>query len=149
MTTTPASTAPDFFEQIKATLTADGAAAVTWFENAYNNFGTVLTKIASGAEMLIEDIVSVAEGVNAHVGLANAALSAASGLVTALPVSDQAAAQKALSSVSAATNDVALLGAALKSGNAAGDPQIVQTANSAITAAQTLVQTAMQASSMI
>lgn len=135
--------------QLEAKLSADAAAAIAWLKSAYLNIGTVLGKVAAGGEVLVEDIEQLAEGVASHVGLANAVLSSAGSVVSLLPASDQAAAQKALSSVTAATNDVAALGTSIQSGSTAGDPAAVQTAVTALAAAQNVLQLAAQTSAMI
>lgn len=148
-TTTAAPASADPLSQLEAKLSADAKAAIAWLKSAYLDIGTILGKIAAGGEVLVEDIEEIAEGVASHIGLANAVLSSAGSVVSLLPASDQAAATKALASVTTATNDVAALGSSIQSGSTANDPAAVQTAVTALAAAQNVLQLAAQTSAMI
>jgi hypothetical protein len=129
--------APNVFAQIEATLSADWANAVTFFQQGETAVGAFLSKVAAGAEVVIADIEAVGQYVAAHLGLITTGISALS-TVAATVAPNNVTVAKAIADLSTSANDVAALSTALSTGSSAGDPAAVTTAVTAINAVKQL-----------
>jgi hypothetical protein len=139
------STTPtNIFQEIEAKLESEAAAAVAWFKGGNANFAALLTKVASGAEVFVEDIETVGQWFAAHLTLINSLVSGLSTVAAVLPSSEAASAQKMISDLQTAANDVAAVSTSLASGTA-GQPGAVTTAVTALNAVNQLSQLATAA----
>ena len=141
MTTT---TTTSVFQEIEAQLSAEWAGAASFLKAAEADVGAFLSKVASGAEIVITDIESIGQYVAGHLTVINSAISSLSS-VAAVVAPNNATVAKAVADLSTAATDVAALSNSLTSGTTSGDPAVVTTAVSAIGAVQQLAQLASTA----
>ena len=134
--------------QIEATLSADWQNAANFLSEAEAFFGTFLTRVAAGAEVLIADIEQAGQYVAGHLTVINTSIQAMSSLVTTVAPGNVTA-QKVIDDLNTGAQDVAALSNALTSGSAASDPAIVTSAVTAIGAVKQLAQIANNAGSML
>ena len=143
-TTTPT----NVFQQIEASLSADWQNAASFINEAEAFFGTFLTKVAQGAEIVIADIESVGQYVAGHLTVINSGI-AALGSVVSVVAPNNVTAQKVIDDLNTGAADVAALSNSLSSGSTAGDDQIVTSAVTAIGAVKQLAQLANNAGSLL
>lgn len=130
-------TTPNIFEQIAATLEADAQLAVTWFQEGEQELGAFLSKVASGAQIVIADIEAVGQYIAAHLGVITSGIASLS-TVAAAVAPNNVSVQKVLADLNTGAQDVAALSSALSSGSTAGDSTVVTTAVTAINAVKQL-----------
>lgn len=130
-------TAPNVFQQIESTLSADWQKAVSFLQQAAQFFATFLGNVAAGLPVLVADVEGVAAGVAGKLSTINASLGVASDLASKVAPNDTSV-QKLLSDIGQGAQDLADVHVALTTGITAGDPQVVTTAVSAINAASDL-----------
>jgi hypothetical protein len=140
--------APSFIQNLETSLSSEWSSAAAFLTQAEQVFGSFLTKVAAGAEVLITDIEAVGQYVAGHLTQITAGISVLSGVVTAIAPNSTAAA-KVIADLTTSANDVALLSNALTVGSAASDPTIVTQAVTAIGAVKQLAQIAGNAGSVL
>lgn len=134
---------------IEASLSADWQKAVSFFQVAEQGVATFLSKVATGAEILVEDIQAVAQYVTAHLGIINTTVSAIS-LAAQTIAPNNASVAKVISDLQTGTTDVANLAAAVTAGAApSGSSTVVQDAVTTVNAVKTLSSLASQASATL
>jgi hypothetical protein len=138
-------TTSNVFATIQATLSEDAQKAIAFLKGAETSVAAFLSKVASGATILVEDVEAVAEWVGAHISIINSTL-ATLGTVAAVVAPGNATVAKTLSDLNEAANDVAGLSTALSTGSTAGQPSAVSTAVTAINAVNQLSALASAAS---
>lgn len=131
--------APNIFQQIENTLSADWAKVTAIFQEAEAFAADFLGKVAAGAEIVIADIEKAASYVAGNLTVINAQLGAV-GALASVVAPNNATVQKVLSDVSTAVQDVADLHNALTSGSSSGDPTIVTQAVTAINSVNQIAQ---------
>lgn len=127
-----------------ATLSADWQKVVAIFQQGEQDVAKFLTAVATGAEVLIEDVEAVADYVAAHLGIITSTLSTLS-TVASVVAPGNITVQKVLTDLQTAANDTATLSTSLASGTTTGDPAVVTTAVTAINSVNTLAGIAAQA----
>jgi ABC-type transporter Mla subunit MlaD len=121
---------------------------VAFFQNAEADVAKFLGDVASGAEILIEDIEDVAAYVEAHLGIITSTITTLGTLANTV-APNNATVTKVLTDLQTAATDTATLSASLSSGSTAGDPAVVTTAVTAINSVNTLAGIAAQASTAL
>ena len=137
MSTTTTTPAPSGFS-------AEWAKIVSFFTAAEGDIGSFLTDVATGAEIVIEDIESVGEYVAAHLGIITSTIATVGTLANTV-APNNVSVQKVMADLQTGANDVAALSNSLTSGASANDPAVVTTAVTAINAVKTLSGLASQA----
>lgn len=133
---------------IEAALSADWAKFVAFIGQAEQDIATFLSKVASGAEIAIEDIETAAQYVAGHLSTITATTAALTS-AAAVIAPGNADVAKVLTDLQTGANDVAALSNSLTTGSTAGANATVTTAVTAVTAVQTLATLAAQASSAL
>jgi hypothetical protein len=144
---TPVST-PSFIQNLEATLSADWQAAASFITEAEQFFGSFLTNVAAGAEVLITDIEAIGQYVAGHLTQITAVIDVFSTAAAAIAPGN-AMAQKVIDDLNTGAQDVALLSNSLTSGSTTGDPTIVTQAVTAVGAVKQLAQLANAAGNML
>ena len=143
---TPAT--PSFIQNLEATLSAEWQGTANFITEAEQFFGSFLTKVSAGAEILIADVESIGQYVAGHLTQITAVIGVFSTAAAAIAPGN-AIAQKVIDDLNAGAQDVALLSNSLTSGSTAGDPTIVTQAVTAVGAVKQLAQLANAAGNML
>jgi hypothetical protein len=135
-TVTATNSALQSFESV---IAADFAGAVSFFQTAFQDVGAFLSKVASGAEVVITDIESMASYIGAHLGVIQASI-ASFGALAGVVAPGNATVSKVIADLNTGAADVAALSNALSNGSSASDPTVVTSTVTAIHAVQQLSQ---------
>lgn len=141
-------TQPSLLQQIETTLSNDWQNAASFLSEAEAFFGSFLTKVAAGAEIVISDIEAVGQYVAGHLSVITAGIDTFGTAVSAI-APNNAMAAKVIDDLKTGASDVAALSNSLASGSTSGDPAIVTSAVTAIGAVKQLAQIANNAGSLL
>lgn len=129
------------------TTTTVWSDVVAFFQTAEADVAKFLGDVASGAEILIEDIEDVAAYVEAHLGIITSTITTL-GTLAATVAPNNTTVTKVLTDLQTAATDTAALSTSLTSGTASSIPQVT-TAVTAINSVNTLASLAAQASTAL
>lgn len=131
---------------IESALSADWQKAVAFFQGAEANIATFLSKVASGAEILIADVEEAAQYVIGHLSVINATVAGVSAAVAAVAPGNPIA-QKVVTDLQTAASDTAQLAQGIVAGQSSA--QSVTATLTAINSVQQLAGLAASASASI
>ena len=129
--------ATNILQQIENALSSDWAKVTTVFQEAETAAADFLGKVASGAEIVIADILKAADYVAGNLSVINAGITAGASLANAV-APNNATVQKAVADLQTAAQDVADLHSSMTTGVTTGDPAVVTQAVTAINAVNQL-----------
>ena len=140
--------APTFLQTLETQLSADWQSAANFLSEAEAFFGSFLTKVAAGAEILITDVEAVGQYVAGHLTAINSGIVVLGTAVNAI-APNNVTAQKVLADLNQGAADVAALSNSLASGTTSGDDQLVTSAVTAIGAVKQLAQLSNSAGNLL
>ena len=134
-----------FLATLEATIETDWAKVVSFLKVAEGDVISFLGKVASGAEILVEDIEAAAQYVIANLSTINATVATVASAANVIAPGNATVA-KVVADLQTGVNDVGLLAQSLQTGNTTGDPAVVTTAVNAVAAVKQLGSLASTAS---
>lgn len=135
-------------QDIEIALSADWQKAVAFFKTAEQDVATFLSKVATGAELLVSDIEAAAQYVVGHLSVINTTVATISAAASTIAPGNATVA-KVVSDLQTAASDTASLAQGIVSGSTANSSTAVTDTVAAINSVQTLAGLASQASASL